>query len=77
MPDSTFGSLTKLADEIIYILDTQKFSIIQKKDYTKYYKPLSEYDTINCKAYTKNITQQKSKSNRPKTANEFALRTFR
>ena len=48
----------------------------KKMDYTKYYVPLSAYDEINYKTYTKKFILSKSKPNRPKTASEFALRNF-
>ena len=40
----------------------------KKMDYTKYYVPLSAYDEINYKTYTKKFILSKSKPNRPKTA---------
>ena len=48
----------------------------KKMDYAKYYVPLSAYDEINYKTYTKKFILSKSKHNRPKTASEFALRNF-
>ena len=38
--------------------------------------PLSAYDEVNYKTYTKKFFLSKSRSNRPKTASEFALRNF-
>ena len=49
----------------------------KKMDYTKYYMPLSAFDEINYKTYTKKFIFSKSKSIRPRTASEFALRNFR
>ena len=49
----------------------------KKMDYTKYYVPLSAFDEINYKTYTKKFILSKSKPNRPRTASEFALKNFR
>ena len=48
----------------------------KKLEYTKYYVPLSAYDEVNYKTYTKKFFLSKSRNNRPKTASEFALRNF-
>ena len=49
----------------------------KKLDYAKYYIPLSAFDEVNYKTYTKKFFTSKSKINRPKTASEFALKNFR
>ena len=43
----------------------------------QYYIPLSSYDEINYKTYTEKFRSAKPKYNRPKTANQFALRNFK